>query len=44
MRLSPSKNSVKQGGAIPGSAMTTADIFADFMEEFKDKRNITTGE
>ena len=39
--LSPSKNSVKQGGATPGSAMTTSDIFADFMEEFKDKRSLS---
>ena len=41
MGFSPSKNSVKQGGATPGSTMTTTDIFADFMEELKDKRSLS---
>ena len=39
--LSPSKSSIKQGGANPASAMTTSDIFAEFVDEHKDKRSIT---
>ena len=39
--LSPSKSSIKQGGANPANAMTTSDIFAEFVDEHKDKRSIT---
>ena len=36
--LSPSKSSIKQGGANPAGAMTTSDIFAEFVDEHKDRR------
>ena len=39
--LSPSKSSIKQGGANPANAMTTSDIFADFMDEHKDRKNVS---